>query len=473
MYRKSLSRRDFLALTASAAAGTLLAACGQAAPTAAPAAPAATNTPAAAAPSPTDTPVAAAPAAEAKVYEAWYQHTGIDEEAIKEIIDKYNAEQAKGGVTVKAVYIPATTGTQSNERLLTAIAGGTPPATNLFDRFIVAQFAQQGFLTNIADMAKAAGVTADQFFPFAWEETVYKDGIYALPFDTDTRALWYNKDIFTEAGLDPEKPPTNFTELKQFTEKLTIRDAQKRITRYGLNPLYDQAWAYTWGFAWKGLFQDPQTKKITCSNPQVVQSMVEVKKFVDEIGVEDIDAMITACQGTACNDANDYFWTGQTAMTVSGNWRVAQSHRFKPDVKYGVVPLPGPEGPAPYASWAGGWSWVVPSGVKDVATCFDIVNYICGPTGQDIYNKKTFHIPTNKKSAEDPFYRADPLHAVFMDLLPVSHTRPPIPAGSLLWDELFQAFRDDIPHGKKTPEQAMKDIDDKVNARLQELGFFS
>ena len=57
------------------------------------------------------------------------------------------------------------------------------------------QFAQQGFFTEITDLAEAAGVKAADYYPFAWEETTYKDGIYALPFDTDTRALWYNKDI--------------------------------------------------------------------------------------------------------------------------------------------------------------------------------------------------------------------------------------------------------------------------------------
>ncbi len=48
------------------------------------------------------------------------------------------------------------------------------------------------------------------------------------------------------------------------------------------------------------------------------------KSFVDEIGVEELDAMLAACAGGACNDANDYFWTGQSAMTCSGNWKVAQ-----------------------------------------------------------------------------------------------------------------------------------------------------
>ena len=71
-------------------------------------------------------------------------------------------------------------------------------------------------------------------------------------------------------------------------------------------------------------------------------------------------------------------------------------------------------------------------------------------------------------ASEDPFFREDPLHAVFMDLLPVSHTRPPIPAGSMLWDLLFTAFRDEIPHGKKTPEQALTEIDEQVNAPMSD-----
>ncbi len=59
-----------------------------------------------------------------------------------------------------------------------------------------------------------------------------------------------------------------------------------------------------------------------------------------------------------------------------------------------------------------------------------------------------------------------------MDLLPVSHTRPPIPLGSKLWDLQFTAFRDEIPHGTKTPEQALTDIDETINPELEELGFF-
>ncbi len=456
--KNRFSRRQFLQYSGLAASAALLAACP--APAAPGSAPAATGG------------AAASPAAAGTALEAWSRMTGIAQESTMAILDNYNKQNDKG-ITVEFVYIPQTEGSQADEKLLTAVAGGTPPALHYADRFTVPQFAQQGFFTKITDLANGAGVQEADYYPFAWAETVYKGDIYALSFDTDTRALWYNKDIMTEAGLDPEKPPTTLDELREATAALTVKDANGRITRYGFNPLYDQAWSYTWGFAFQGEFQDPETLRITAAHPNNIQAMQFIKDFVDEIGVEEIDAMLAACAGSACNDANDYFWTGQSAMTCSGNWKVAQAHRYKPDVNYGVVPMPGPDGPAPFASWAGGWSWAIPTGVKEVENAFDALSYLCGPEGQLKYNKDTFHIPTNIKASEDPFFREDPLHAVFVDLLPVSHTRPPIPAGSMLWDLLFTAFRDEIPHGTKTPEQALTDVDTAVNAELEKMGFFA
>lgn len=453
----SLSRRRFLQFTGLTASAALLAACP--APAAAPgAAPAGGE--------------AAAPGAEKLHMEAWSRMTDLAQESIKGIIDNYNAKNDKN-VEVEFVFIAQTQGSQADEKLLTAVAGGNPPALHYADRFTVPQFAHEGFFTNITDFAESAGVTKDLYFDFAWEETVYKGGIYALSFDTDTRALWYNKDIMADAGLDPEKPPTNLDELRAATAALTVRGSTGAIDRYGFNPIYDQAWLYTWGFAFGGSFQDPETKRITFSTEENIAAMNYVKSFVEEIGVEDIDAMLAACAGGQCSGENDYFWKELSAMTCSGNWKVAQAKRYKPDTNFGVVPFPGPDGPAPHASWAGGWSWAVPKGYANVAEAFDACFYFCGPEGQEKYNKDTYHVPTIKSVAEDPFFREDPLHAVFMDLLPVSHARPPIPLGSKLWDLQVKAFRDEIPHGLKTVEQALLDIDDEINKGLEEINFFS
>ncbi|MEM7535388.1 MAG: extracellular solute-binding protein, partial [Chloroflexota bacterium] len=320
--KRQFSRRQFLQLTGMAASAAVLAAC--AAPVAAPSG---------------SNEGGGDAAAEGIKMEAWSRMTDLAQESIKEIIDIYN-EQNEIGAEVEFVYIAQTQGSQADEKLLTAVAGGNPPALHYADRFTVPQFAHEGFFTNISDFADTAGVTKDLYFDFAWEETVYKGGVYALSFDTDTRALWYNMDIMEEAGLDPESPPTNLDELMEATAALTTKNDVGAIDRYGFNPIYDQAWLYTWGFAFGGEFQDGDGR-ITFANENNVASMEFLKGFIDQIGVEELDAMLAACAGGNCRGPNDYFWTDQSAMTCSGNWKVAQHHRYKPDTNYGVVPFPG------------------------------------------------------------------------------------------------------------------------------------
>ena len=196
--QKKLSRRRFLQVSGIAAGAGFLAACvAPAAPGAAPAASSGGTS---------------APAAETKKMEAWSRMTDVAQESTKGIIDNYNKENTIGA-EVTFVYIAQTQGSQADEKLLTAVAGGAPPAIYYADRFTVPQFAYQGFFTDINDYAETAGVTQDQYWPFAWEEANYKGHLYALPFDTDTRALWYNKTIMADAGVDPESPPTTLDEL--------------------------------------------------------------------------------------------------------------------------------------------------------------------------------------------------------------------------------------------------------------------
>jgi len=401
--------------------------------------------------------------------EWWDSQTGVDENVTKQMISDFEAKNPT--IKINRTYIAQDQNTQANQKLLTAIAGGNPPDVYKFDRFIVAQFAAQDFLTDLTDLATKAGIKADDYFPFAWQEATYKNKLYALPYDTDTRALWYNKDIFKEVGLDPEKPPQTVQELSDMADKLTKKDSSGRVTRWGFNPIHDQAWIYTYGWIWKGIFQDASSLKITSSDPQVVNAMKWLKSYADHVGVDNLDAFTAACSSQQCNDAADYFWTGQSAMVISGDWRVSQAKQYKPNVQYGVAPLPGPDGPAPYGTWAGGWSWVIPKGAKNTDAAWKVISYVCGPEGQSTYCKGTYHIPTNKTTAQDPYYSQDPLHKVFMGLLPVAHTRPPIPSGSLLWDELVKA-RDDIIHGQD-PATRLKAVDDKVNADLQKYGFFT
>ncbi len=388
----------------------------------------------------------------------WYPHTGLYGDVIRSLVDMFNKESAT--VSVKATYVPVTAGTQVSERLMAAIAGGNPPDTAYFDRFTVGSWAVRGSLTDLTDYAKALGVTSDMYYSFAWEEANYEGRLYALPHDTDDRALYYNKKVFRDAGLDPEKPPKTIAELDAMAEKITKKDARGRLERIGLIPWLNQGWLYGWGWVFGGEFYDPKTRKVTANDPKIVAALEWMVSYAKKYDVAVIDSFSAAFG----SEAMDPFHVGQLGTVIDGDWKLALIDKYAPDLEFGVVPFPIPPG-GKLSTWAGGWSIVVPKGAKNPKEAFEWASWFCGPKGQLLYCVATAHIPTIKEAAQDPAFW-EGYHKVFMELLPYARYRPVIPEGDLLWVELASAT-DQARHLVKPSKQLLDEATAKVNKALE------
>ena len=116
-----------------------------------------------------------------------------------------------------------------------------------------------------------AAALSDQYLPFAWAETQFKGKTYALPFDTDARALWYNKDLITAAGEDPaqldiSKGAPTIEPVTKIADKINKKDASGNYDVMGWMPggpgaggnpgAFDQGWHYTWASTTAGSFAD-------------------------------------------------------------------------------------------------------------------------------------------------------------------------------------------------------------------------
>ena len=82
---------------------------------------------------------------------------------------------------------------------------------------------------------------ADQYLDFAWTETQFQGKTYALPFDTDARALFYNKDLIEAAGQDPAQldianGPATIAEVLAIADAITKEDASGNYDVDGLDP---------------------------------------------------------------------------------------------------------------------------------------------------------------------------------------------------------------------------------------------
>jgi multiple sugar transport system substrate-binding protein len=322
-----------------------------------------------------------------------------------------------------------------------------------------------------------------QYLPFAWAETQFKGKTYAMPFDTDARALWYNKDLITAAGQDPTQldiakgAPTIDTVTK-IADAMNKKDSSGNYDVMGWMPggpgaggnagAFDQGWHYTWGFVNGGKFADLAACKVTPTDPGVVagfQFMYDWAKAHDPQAVSRWVTTNLVPNGPA---AQNPFWTGKLGMTISGDWRIAEQTEYAPSGNYGFTVIPVPKAGDTSATWAGGWSMALIPDSKAADQAVKFMKYIAGPEGQAVYTKETTHLPTLDALLKDASLY-DPAHKAFLDLLPTAHSRPPLAAGAAYWDALTTA-QGSVELNTKQPQAALQEVLDAVQPQLDAVG---
>jgi sn-glycerol 3-phosphate transport system substrate-binding protein len=110
--------------------------------------------------------------------------------------------------------------------------GGTPPDVAVLLSTDLYSLVDSNAIVNLDDYVSAAGGTnfTSDFYPAFLANSSYQNHIWSLPFQRSTPVLYYNKDLFTAAGLDPNKPPATYQELVTDAQKLTKPDG----SRWGL-----------------------------------------------------------------------------------------------------------------------------------------------------------------------------------------------------------------------------------------------
>ncbi|MBE3576206.1 MAG: ABC transporter substrate-binding protein [Limnochordales bacterium] len=376
---------------------------------------------------------------------------------VQEIIDRFNQSQDRIEVVGQAVDMSKT----NVEKLVVAMAGGVGPDVCYLDRFTVAERANAGILTPLDDFFKAAKVDPRQeYLPFAIAESTWKGKIYAIPHDTDARALYYRTDLFEQAGLDPAKPPVTIGQVEEAARKLTQRGPDGRYTSLGFVPWRGQGWLYGWGWAFGGEFYDEASGKVTANHPKVVKALEWLQRWSNIYKIADIDAFFSSA-------GQDPFLFGRLAMVIDGDWHLGTIANQNPKLEYSIGPFPYAEDAKP-TTWSGGWSLVIPQGAAHPKEAFEFMRFFCGPEGQEIWMRKTYHLPTVRSLLNSPLLTQDPRHRVFVALLQVSRCRPVIPVGAYYWDRLAWAT-DQAIRQNKVPQALLDQVTEEVQRELDKV----
>ncbi|AZN40123.1 ABC transporter substrate-binding protein [Paenibacillus albus] len=383
----------------------------------------------------------------------------------KTVVDPFEA--AHPNIKVKMTFVETTGQTQASDKLLTAIAGGNPPDVALFDRFLIGSWAAKGSLTDIKGMMDADGeLKPDDYYPGLWAEVVYKDGVYGLPWGTDNRAMYYNKTLMKQAGLDPEKPPTTLEELDAMAEKIFKKGKNGKYDQIGFIPWMNQGFFYTQAWNWGGKWEDAD-HNLTPNDPQNVKALQWMADYAKKYDIANLTSFSDAMGQTGMNP----IWSGKVGFAFDGNWVLNDLAKYKPNFEWGVAPMPAAEG-HPSVTWVGGWSYVIPKGSKHEQAAYEFLKFVAGKEGTLDYAKRANagNDITAMPAVNDELKLADnPNLKVFLDLMPTAFTRPVTPVGSFLWNETMRV-QDLAIHGKGDAQALLDEVKKNVDAELAKVG---
>ena len=157
---------------------------------------------------------------------------GAAADTIQALTDEYVA--ANSGVNIDAVYAGSYGDTVT--KALTASRGGKPPQLSVILSVDMFTLIDEEVIMPFDDLVETDEDKAwmESFYPAFMENSQTGGKTYGIPFQRSTPVLYWNKEAFAEAGLDPDTPPATWEETIEMGKKLIKKDADGNVTRWGV-----------------------------------------------------------------------------------------------------------------------------------------------------------------------------------------------------------------------------------------------
>ena len=383
--------------------------------------------------------------------------SGLQQEAQTAQAQRYAA--ANPGVTVNLAAMTD----NIHEKTVAAVAAGTPPDVSNYDRFVIASYAVRGTFADLSALARRDRITGQEYYPAAWNEATFRGKLYALPYQTGVRALYFNRTHLQQAGIGADQAPKSLPELDQWALRLTVQEGD-RYTRVGFIPWIGNSHFYTWGWLFGGEFYDDKTGKCTANQPRNIQALEWVGGYAQRYGNDRLEAF----QGTFGQAQGGAFTAGLVTFFHTIQSQIDDARRLNPQLDFGVVPLPPAPNQTRTSTWSGGFGYVVPSGAKQPEAGWHFMRFLSSEEGELLWTRTTLALPVRADVARSAFWQEQARDArmkVFLDLLPAARWRPVMPAAQLLNDELNRAVNE-VRAGKRLPKDVLEEVTQKVNIEL-------
>ncbi len=378
--------------------------------------------------------------------------------------------QANPGVAVEWKWM-----TDAQKQLTAAIAGGVPPDANYTNYVFLPEMAFQGGQIQLDTYLKQSGMKAEDFIPATWQAVQYQGHTYALPGGSDWITMFWNKDAFRIAGLDPEKPPATLQDLEDMSNQLYKTDASGNLTMMGIPPT---AFGISQNaFLMGGGFYDEKSGQLTANDPNNIKALEWEVALAKRWGQAKIAAFTKGMPGYSKKGSG--FATNKQAFLTTGFWAYDPLDQFSPDLKYGIAYEPTPTGSLEDRSryLIQGWDYGIPTGAKHPAEAWAFIKYAFYDQAA-LMGSETLNGPCVLKTFPDfvsqvqknigANNRMTPYLKIFTDVASAgSKFWPVLPMSSQYSKAVGQAESDALA-GKGEPRDLLNGVQTAMTALLQQ-----
>ena len=287
-------------------------------------------------------------------------------------------------------------------KLAQAIASGEVPDLMGLDLIYGPQFEAAGQLVDITDYFKD-DPTLKTASPGHMTVGTYDGRLYGVPLYADVSALFYNKDLFEKAGLDPNKPPTSLAEIREYADKITALGGDTKgyflpgscagCNIFTVGPLM---WASGATIEPKDAADEPLTGDGVKQVLQWARDMIKAGNVHEDARGENGETFAKR------------FGVGNIGMMGTGNFQITLVREANPDMNFGISLLPGVE-PGSAASFIGGDLVVIPNGSQRVEDAVDFMKFLLSDEVQVEGYAKMLNLTTRSDMTGNEYFKAEPL----------------------------------------------------------------
>lgn len=396
----------------------------------------------------------------------WHSLISSATPALDTLVSEFEA--AHPHIRVRTQYVPS--GNAFVQKLVSAVySGNAPDVAWNYARF--EELAQADAIYSLDEWEGSDAVpdaTWEDVFPPLRQLASWRGTRYGVPFEATSLALLYNKDLFRAAGLDPERPPRTWDELRTYVRRLTVdEDADGWPEQVGfLVPIHPASSALDGWMVWQwqpflwqagGALMDTAQTQVLFDREAGIEALAFWKELYEGQGLHRF-----------ASEGETAFASQQAAMILDGPWNLHRYPDLLADIDWGIAPLPA--GPVRRATNVSGEFLVVFKQTEHPEAAWTFVRWMLRPEVQARWAMQTGYLPVRRSVLEredfQQYLAARPNYRVYVEALEYGRAQRPIDVhGARIIRHVAEAV-EQATVGEQQPELVLRRAAEKANRLL-------